>query len=117
MHELSCPHCGQTFEIDEAGYADILRQVRDEAFDKALHERLELAEQDKNAAIALARSELAAQLSQEAAKKDAEIARLTKQFELKEALSGVERERDDLKRVIESKDSERLLLEASLKEK
>ena len=159
MHELSCPHCGQTFEIDEAGYADILRQVRDEAFDKALHERLELAEQDKNAAIALARSELAAQLSQEAAKKDAEIARLTeqmkssidlaraqtlaelkdaaaekdatiaklqsalnsaelaKQIELKEALSGVERERDDLKRAVESKDSERLLLEASMKEK
>ena len=159
MHELSCPHCGQTFEIDEAGYADILRQVRDDAFDKALHERLELAEQDKNSAIALARSELAAQLTQEAAKKDAEIARLTeqmksstdlaraqtlaelkdeaaekdatiaklqsalnsadltKQLELKEALSGVERERDDLKRVVESKDSERLLLEASLKEK
>ena len=159
MHELICPHCGQTFEIDEAGYADILRQVRDDAFDKALHERLELAEHDKNAAIALARSELAAQLTQEAAKKDAEIARLneqmksstdlaraealaelkdaaaekdatiaklqsalnsaelTKQIELKEALSGVERERDDLKRVVESKDSERLLLEASLKEK
>ena len=159
IHELICPHCGQTFEIDDAGYADILRQVRDEAFDKALHDRLELAEQDKHAAIALARSELAAQLSQEAAKKDAEIARLTeqmkssidlaraqtlaelkdaaaekdatiaklqsalnsaelaKQIELKEALSGVERERDDLKRAVECKDSERLLLEASMKEK
>ena len=47
MHEIKCPHCGKAFNIDEAGYADILKQVRDEAFDKDLHDRLELAEQEK----------------------------------------------------------------------
>ena len=52
MHEIICPHCSKAFKIDEAGYADILKQVRDGAFEQQLHERLELAEQDKrNAAM------------------------------------------------------------------
>ncbi|WP_282097774.1 MULTISPECIES: hypothetical protein [Brucella] len=45
MHEIICPHCNKAFKIDEAGYADILKQVRDTDFEKQLHERLELAEQ------------------------------------------------------------------------
>jgi uncharacterized protein YbaR (Trm112 family) len=44
MHEIICPHCKKAFKIDEAGYADILKQVRDSEFDQQLHERLELAE-------------------------------------------------------------------------
>ena len=44
MHEIICPHCSKAFKIDEAGYADILKQVRDGDFEKQLHERLELAE-------------------------------------------------------------------------
>jgi hypothetical protein len=32
MHEIICPHCNKAFKIDEAGYADILKQVRDGAF-------------------------------------------------------------------------------------
>jgi hypothetical protein len=32
MHEITCPHCTKAFKIDEAGYADILKQVRDGAF-------------------------------------------------------------------------------------
>ena len=44
MHEIICPHCGKAVKIDEAGYADILKQVRDGAFEQQLHERLELAE-------------------------------------------------------------------------
>jgi hypothetical protein len=44
MHEIICPHCHKAFKIDEAGYADILKQVRDGDFEKQLHERLELAE-------------------------------------------------------------------------
>jgi len=42
MNEISCPHCGKAFKIDETGYADILKQVRDKEFDAQLHERLEL---------------------------------------------------------------------------
>lgn len=54
MHEIICPHCSKAFKIDEAGYADILKQVRDADFSAQLHERLELAEQDKRNAVALA---------------------------------------------------------------
>ena len=54
MHEIICPHCRKAFKIDEAGYADILKQVRDGEFEQALHERLELAEREKRDAIALA---------------------------------------------------------------
>lgn len=54
MHEIICPHCHKAFKIDEAGYADILKQVRDGDFEKQLHERLELAEREKRDAIALA---------------------------------------------------------------
>ena len=81
MHDIKCPHCGKTFTIDEAGYADILNQVRDEAFDKALHERLELAEQEKLTAVELAETKLAGELEKKAAKKDAEIERLKAELE------------------------------------
>ena len=36
MHEIICPHYGKAFKIDEAGYADILKQVRDSEFEKQL---------------------------------------------------------------------------------
>ena len=151
MHEIKCPHCGKTFNIDEAGYADILKQVRDGAFDKALHERLALADQEKKTAIELAETKVASQLKDEAAKKDAEIGRLnqelktaaelaqakaaselkdevtkkdteiaqlkaeidkanlTKQLELNEAVGAVEKQRDDLKRDLVTKDVEQKL--------
>ena len=40
MHDINCPHCGKAFKIDEAGYADILKQVRNDEFEQQLHERL-----------------------------------------------------------------------------
>ena len=27
MHDIICPHCSKAFKVDEAGYADILKQV------------------------------------------------------------------------------------------
>ena len=36
MNEIICPHCGKAFKVDEAGYADILKQVRDHDFEKQL---------------------------------------------------------------------------------
>ena len=50
MHEIICPHCRKAFKIDEAGYADILQQVRDHAFEEQLQDRLALAEQDASLA-------------------------------------------------------------------
>ena len=71
MHEIICPHCGKAFKIDEAGYADILKQVRDTDFEKQLHERLELAEQDKRNAVELAQTKVASELQKVATAKDA----------------------------------------------
>ena len=47
MQEIKCPSCEKTFKIDEAGYADIRKQVRDTEFDQDLHERLKQAENEK----------------------------------------------------------------------
>ena len=58
MHEIICPHCSKAFKIDEAGYAYILKQVRDGEFVQQLHERLELAEREKRDAIALAEAKV-----------------------------------------------------------
>ncbi len=159
MHEIKCPNCGKEFNLDETGYADILNQVRNDAFNQALHERLELAERDKKTAIELAETKLRGEMQEKAGKKDAEIERLraeiksnaeliqatvkgdmkdevakkdseiarlqgelekagmVRQLALKEALGTVEKERDDLKRDLEAKESEKKLLEASLKDK
>ena len=72
MHEIICPHCHKAFKVDEAGYADILRQVRDRAFEQQLHERLEAAERDKQSAVELARAQLATEQQRAAAAREAE---------------------------------------------
>jgi len=105
MHEIKCPHCGKTFTIDEAGYAEIVKQVRDNEFEKQLHERLELANQDKQKALELAEAKAAAELQRVASAKDTEIQALKAQLDagdvqqqlaVKEALAAVEKERDSL---------------------
>ena len=81
MHEIICPQCSKAFKIDEAGYADILKQVRDGEFEQALHERLELAEREKHNAIALAKAEVTNALQKAAAAKDTEIQALKAQLD------------------------------------
>ena len=99
MHEIICPHCGKAFKIDEAGYADILKQVRDGAFEQQLHERLELAEQDKRNAVELAQAKVGGEIQELKARLDAgEVAR---KLAVTEALSAVEKERDTLAHELE----------------
>ena len=110
MHDIICPHCGKAFKIDEAGYADILKQVRDSDFEQQLHERLELAEQDKRNAIELATTQVASELQAAAAAKDTHIQALKAQLDagevarklaVAEALSAVEKQRDALANELE----------------
>ena len=110
MHEIICPHCGKAFKIDEAGYADILKQVRDGEFHRQLHERLELAEQDKRNAVELAQTKAASESQRDAAAKDAEIQELKAKLDaveaaqklaVVEARSAVEKERDALANELE----------------
>jgi hypothetical protein len=126
MHEIICPHCSKAFKIDEAGYADILKQVRDGEFEQQLHERLELAEQEKRNAVALAEAKLVNASQQAAAAKDAEIQALKSKLEaggmaqqlaIAQALASVEKERDALKGGLERAQLEKALAEKSLKDK
>jgi len=105
VNEVICPHCGKAFNIDAAGYADILKQVRDSEFDRQLHERLELAEKDKQNAVELAKSEVGGEMQKAAAAKDAEIQELKARLDVgevaqklavTEALSVVGEERNAL---------------------
>lgn len=113
MHEIKCPHCSKAFKIDEAGYSDILKQVRDSDFEKQLHERLELAEKDKNNAIELAEAKIASEMEKSAASKNAEIvelkakldaAELASKHAVAEAFSKKEAEIQALKSKLENSD-------------
>ena len=105
MNEISCPHCQKAFTIDEAGYADILKQVRDTEFEKQLDERLQLAENEKQNAIALTKEQVNNEMQKLTAIKENEISELKSKLEIKDsenkiaindALKGVEKERDNL---------------------
>jgi hypothetical protein len=105
MHEIICPHCDKAFKIDETGYADILKQVRDDEFNQQLHERLELAEKEKLNAVELAKSEVGSAMQKATAAKDTEIQALkakldtgevTTKLAVTEALGRIEKERDAL---------------------
>lgn len=126
MNEIICPHCGKAFRVDEAGYAHILKQVRDSEFEKQLRERLELAEQEKRSAVEIAQIKIASELQAAASAKDAEIQKLkttldtidvTQKLAISEALGVVEKERDELKSGLQRAELEKQLAEKSLKDK
>jgi len=126
MHEIICPHCLKAFKIDEAGYADILKQVRDSDFEQQLHDRLELAERDKQSAIELAKMTAVSELQKSAATKDAEIQALKAKIDsieivqklaITEAVTVVERERDTLKNGLEQAKLQKQVSENALKDK
>lgn len=110
MHEIICPHCKKAFKIDEAGYADILKQVRDGEFEQELHKRLELAEKDKVNAVELAQEKAGSEMQKTTASKDTEIQALKakldageviQQLAVSEAVKVVERDRDSLANELE----------------
>ena len=105
MNDIICPHCNKAFKIDETGYADIVKQVRDSEFDQQLHDRLALAEKEKLTAVELATAKAASTLQKAAAEKDSEIQALQSQLKsgddskalaVSQAVSKLERERDAL---------------------
>lgn len=89
MQEIKCPNCGKIFQVDEAGYAAIVRQVRDREFEKEIAQREQAYNNEKDSAVKVAVNETRFQ-SQKAladkdrqlAEKDLEIARLKSQIEI-----------------------------------
>jgi hypothetical protein len=126
MNEIICPSCKKAFKVDEAGFANILKQVRDHQFDEELNQRLILAEKEKKSAVELAEAKLKISVQEQLALKDNEIAKLTsknenaeieKKLSVTEAVKNIEKERDNLANRLELKESEKKLLETSLSEK
>ena len=94
MQEIKCPNCGEVFAVDETGYAQIVRQVRDKEFEKSLKQReMDLLEK-KESELKLARMEQKEELDKALSEKDAELSEKEKAIEqLKARLSGNEMEK------------------------
>lgn len=141
MNEIICPHCKKAFKVDEAGFADILKQVRDHEFNEELRERVALLEKDKQSAVELATEKTKNELAADLTKRDAEIADLkaratakikeleanatlqSTKFEAEsklavtEAINAIEKQRDELASELKSKSTEQQLLASSLRDK
>ena len=57
MQEIKCPKCGEIFQVDESGYAEIVRQVRDKEFRQELERRETELTEKKDSELRLVRAE------------------------------------------------------------
>lgn len=88
MNEIKCPHCGKVFQVDERGFADILRQVRTAEFDKEIAQREGMLQERNAQAVKLAVAKAQQDAQAETAQRDARIA------ELETRLAAEKRERE-----------------------
>ena len=111
MNEIICPHCKKAFKVDEAGFADILKQVRDHQFEEEILDRLALAEKEKESAVKLAEANIKNALQEQLAKKVQELADLKakKEIELSQKMSQKENELLQLKAKIDNAEVEKKL--------
>lgn len=118
MNEIKCPKCGQVFKVDESGFADIIKQVRNHEFEKELCEREALMEQNKENAVKLAEANTKSVLQDNISQKDVKIAELKAKIEaaetarilaITEAVAKVAKERDALVSEIKGKEVEKQL--------
>lgn len=125
MEDIKCPHCHKVFKVDQAGFADIVKQVRDHQFEEELQNRLDQAEQAKNAAVELAKANLRNELQASLTSKEQEIANLNaekERFEISqtlrvnEAVSAIMEERNELATKLKLQESEQELATNSIKE-
>ena len=94
MNEIKCPKCGTVFQIDEADYDSIVKQVRDREFDKEINSREEQHKVDRENAVKLAEAHIKEELGQELNKKDLEISELKLSLKVSEekTINKVEKE-------------------------
>lgn len=98
-HNITCPHCGTAFQVNETEYSQLLAQVRGAEFEKEIHERLA---RETELLAQRAENDLQARLSD----KDKEILELTAkldtfasqtELELSSAISKKDQEIQELK--------------------
>lgn len=139
MQEIKCPNCGEVFQVDESGYAQIVQQVRDKEFAKELERREQELSQKKENDMTIARMEQEKSHNEELSKKDSELAEKNREIEhlkaqlektdterklaVAEAVQKKEKELSDkvteiaeLKGQLSSKETESQLKEKSIKE-
>ncbi|HHZ96034.1 MAG TPA: DUF2130 domain-containing protein [Flavobacteriales bacterium] len=111
MNEIICPNCKKAFKVDEAGFADILKQVRDHQFEKELTNRLALAENEKDSAVKLAEANIKNSLQEKLTKKDKELIELKAESsnELAKILAEKELEISEMKSKIQNSETEKKL--------
>lgn len=111
MNEIICPNCKKVFKVDEAGFADILKQVRDHQFEEEILNRLALAEKEKQIAIQLAEANIKNTLQEKLAKKDQELAEIKarQELELSDKLAQKENELLQLKGKVDNAEVEKKL--------
>ncbi|RRR53840.1 DUF2130 domain-containing protein [Streptococcus suis] len=102
MHNITCPHCGTAFQVNETEYSQLLAQVRGVEFDKEVHDRLA---RETELLAQKAENDLQAKL----ADKDKAILELTAKVE--QVSSQTEHE---VSSAIAQKDKELMVLQAQL---
>ena len=126
MNEISCPHCNNAFKIDQAGYADIVKQVRDREFTNQLNERLESAEREKESALDLLRQKTLNEIQSADVEKEKALHNLqaklremevSQKLAVTEAVKQVEQERDEFKNGLEQAQLKKALEEKALEER
>ena len=73
MQEIKCPKCGEVFQVDESGYAAIVKQVRDDEFRKEIAQRERAFVSEKSMAVDLAVAQARGQKEQEIAQLKARL--------------------------------------------
>ncbi|MBQ7784836.1 MAG: DUF2130 domain-containing protein [Clostridia bacterium] len=94
MQEIKCPRCGEVFQVDESGYAAIVRQVRDSEFQKELEQRETAFRAEKEMAVEIASERIRAQ-------KDNEIAQLKAQLSSSDAQKSAALQDAEAKRLLD----------------
>ena len=126
MNDVICPHCDKAFQVDEAGYANILKQVYTREFESQLNERLTQAEKEKVGALKLLEKESESTIQAIKAEKEIKIERLNSQIREKEsstqlvvdkAVREMEKDRDKLKNDLKNALLEKQNSENQLKDK
>tara|TARA_Y100001970_G_C14213741_1_gene848453 strand:- start:996 stop:2264 length:1269 start_codon:yes stop_codon:yes gene_type:complete len=111
MNDIICPNCEKAFKVDKAGYAEILKQVRDHQFEEELTNRLALAKKDKEQTVELEKNKVENTFKEQLLKKDNELIALKAQFnnELSDKLTKKESVIAEMKSKIENAEVEKKL--------
>ena len=125
MHEIKCPNCGTVFQIDEMDYQNVVKQIRDQEFEKEISEREKQYKIEKESAVELAKNKIEKEYQERVTEQKLEIVELKNKLVLQdkestltiqEALSKKESEISTLSNQLELLKNDFFMKEKNLKE-